>query len=286
MDFRAVNGNASSLLEAVAVSASYGARIALENVSLKISAGERVALLGPNGAGKTTLLRLMGGLLSPRGGSINLRGRDLADWPARARARVIAGVPQTISAPMPLRVADVVATGRLPHAGDWAALGKDDDAAISAALDAVDMKKFSDRLVDQLSAGERQRAWLAMALAQQPELLLLDEPTAHLDIHQAWHLMDLLAAWADEKKLAVVMSSHDLNLAAEFCSRVLLLRDGRVFADGAPVAVLTAANLREVFGHPLDVQIIDGKPRIWPVKKQQKAEIRSQRSDFPAAGGK
>jgi len=256
----------SSLLCAESASAGYASRRVLKDVSLRISAGERVGLLGPNGAGKTTLLRLLGGLLEPTRGVVTLKGRPLAAWPRRDRARVMAGVPQSVGAPVPLRVRDVVATGRLPHAGDWTALREGDDAAISEALAAVDMTDKADRFVDELSAGERQRAWLAMALAQQPEILLLDEPTSHLDIHQAWHLMELLSAWADDRKLSIIFSSHDLNLAAAFCSRAVLLKDGVIADDGKPDEVFIAKKLSAVFQHPLDVKINGGIARIAPVR--------------------
>lgn len=244
--------------------AGYRGCAVLRDVSLGIFAGERVGLLGPNGSGKTTLLRLLGGLLAPMRGTVVLKSMPLNEWDARKRAKIVAGVPQAPDAPVPLRVRDVAATGRLPHVGDWAAMGTADETAISAALDAVEMTDKSERLIDELSAGERQRAWLAMALAQQPEILLLDEPTAHLDIHQAWHLMELLSSWADEKKLTVIFSTHDLNLTASFCSRVLLLNDGRIFGDGPPGEVFDSQKLSKVFAHPLDVQTGDGPPRVAP----------------------
>ena len=257
-------GSLSTMLELDNTAAGYGPRSVVQDISLRIASGERVGLLGPNGAGKTTLLRLLGGLLAPQSGGVKMKDRAMGEWPGRERAKILAGVPQQLGAPVPLRVYDVAATGRLPHAGDWSALREADEAAISAALAAVDMTDKSDRLMDELSAGERQRAWIAMALAQQPEILLLDEPTAHLDIHHAWHLMELLSAWADERKLTVVFSTHDLNLAAAFCSRVVLLKDGRILADGPPVEVLATETLRIAFAHPLDVQIIEGTPRVTP----------------------
>jgi iron complex transport system ATP-binding protein len=252
------------MLQLSNVSAGYGSRLVLSEVSLQIVASERVGLLGPNGSGKTTLLRLLGGVLGPQAGKVLLKQRAMESWPPRDRARILAGVPQSQGTPVPIRVRDVVATGRLPHIGDWSALRKVDEDAVSDALAAVDMQDKSDRLIDELSAGERQRAWLAMALAQQPEILLLDEPTAHLDIHQAWHVMELLSAWADERKLTVIFSTHDLNLAAAFCSRVLLLKDRRVFADGPPSDVFTSEKLSKVFAHPLDIRITDGTPTVTP----------------------
>lgn len=242
----------------------YGSRLVLDDISLEVAAGERFALLGPNGAGKTTLLRLLGGLLKPASGRVLLQGRDLAAWPPQERARMLAGVPQQVDTAIPLRVGDLVATGRLPHAGDWAALGEADHKAMAEALAAMDMAGQADRFLHELSAGERQRAWLAMALAQQANVLLLDEPTSHLDIHHAWHLMELLADWACQRRLTVVFSTHDLNLAAAFCSRVALLRDGRIEACGTPVEVLQSDRLSAVFSHPLEVRLTGDSPGIVP----------------------
>lgn len=257
----------AALLSVSSASAGYGEKVVLRGVSVSVRAGERVALLGPNGAGKTTLLRLLGGLVPPADGTILLKGRTMADWRDGERAKFLAGVPQAIGAPVALRVRDVAATGRLPHAGGWGALGAADEAAIRSALEAVAMTDKADRFVNELSAGEKQRAWLAMALAQQPEGLLLDEPTAHLDIHQAWHLLELLTARAMDARLAVVFSTHDLNLAAAFASRVVLMKDGEIVADGAPAEVYSEKLLSEVYGHPLDVQFSAEGMRVSPRRR-------------------
>ena len=252
------------MLEARSVSVRYGDRLVLDGVSLAVERGERLALLGPNGAGKTTLLRVFGGLLPASSGGVSLEGRALAAWPARERARKLAGIPQDPEAPIPLRVSDVVKTGRLPHAGDWNAFGPADREAIADALHAMDMTDKADRFLHELSAGERQRAWLAMALAQRADILLLDEPTAHLDIRHAWHLMELLSAWAGQRGLTVLLSTHDFNLAAAFSSRVALLAGGRLDAVGPPMDVMTSERLCRVFEHPLDVQTRNGPPMIVP----------------------
>lgn len=188
-------------------------------------------------------------------------------WREEERAKILAGVPQAIGAPVPLRVRDVVATGRLPHAGGWGSLGEADETAIRSALEAVAMTDKAERYVDELSAGEKQRAWLAMALAQEPEGLLLDEPTAHLDIHQAWHLLELLTARAGDARLAVIFSTHDLNLAAAYCSRVVVMNDGEIVADGGPADVYSEDLLSKVYGHPLDVQLTAEGPRVSPRRK-------------------
>lgn len=266
---------AMPLLSLHQLSVHYGSRRVLENVSFSIERTECLALLGPNGAGKTTLLRLIGGLLHPTSGTIHLAARELSAWSPRERARMMAGVPQQLDAPIPLRVGELVATGRLPHAGDWTALGDRDHTAIVEALEAMDMADKADRLLTELSAGERQRSWLAMALAQQADLLLLDEPTSHLDIRHAWHLMELLAEWACHRGLTVIFSTHDLNLAAAFSSRIALLKDGRLDAIGRPAEVLETGRLGRIFDHPLDVRTEGAHPGIVP-RRRTKADGASE----------
>lgn len=252
------------LLAAHDVSAAYDGRTVLDRVSLSLARGSRMALLGPNGAGKTTLLQVLGGVLQPRAGRVDLAGQPLSAWSPRDRARTLAAVPQTIGAPVPLSVADVAATGRLPHLGDWLAWGERDDAAVRAALEAVELTAFRDRTLDCLSAGERQRAWLAMALAQEPEVLLLDEPSAHLDVHHAWKLMALIVRLAADRNLGVIFSTHDLNLAASFATEIVLLQAGAVAARGRPDEVLQPDILSRVYGHPMRVARMDDQIRVWP----------------------
>ena len=252
------------LLAARNVSAGYGAAPVVSGASFELRRGERLALLGPNGAGKSTLLLALGGLLKPAAGRVELQGRPLEAWSPRDRARVMAAVPQTIGAPVALSVRDAVATGRLPHLGDWSGWSAGDQGAVEDAIAAVDLAGLRDRTLDQLSAGERQRVWLAMALAQDPRILLLDEPTAHLDVHHAWTLLHLVTRLANERELAVLFSTHDLNLAATFATRIVLLKAGRIAAAGTADEVLNAAILSDVYGHPMKVEQIDGKPRIWP----------------------
>ncbi|HEX8387170.1 MAG TPA: ABC transporter ATP-binding protein [Rubricoccaceae bacterium] len=234
-----------------------GARDALVGVTVAVAAGEAVALVGPNGAGKTTLLRALAGLL-PHSGTLDLHGRPVRAWDARARAREVALVRQQTALAVDFTVAEVVALGRAPHVGWTDRLGPADRAAVDAALAATDLTAFAGRSVRRLSGGEQQRVLLAQALAQDTPALLLDEPTAHLDVR---HQLDLLArvrALADAGR-TVVAALHDLDRAAAFAGRLLVLDAGRLVADGPPGTVLTPALLADVFGvHAAPERTADG----------------------------
>ncbi len=230
----------------VRLGARADAREVLAGVTFSVAAGEAVALVGPNGAGKTTLLRALAGLV-PHTGSLRLDGWPVRRIDARARARRVALVRQQTALGVDFTVREVVAMGRAPHV-DWAGrLGPADRTAVDAALVATDLTGFADRSVRRLSGGEQQRVNLAQALAQDTPALLLDEPTAHLDVR---HQLDLLArarALADSGR-TVVAALHDLERAAAFAGRVLVLDRGRLVADGPPAAVFTEALLGAVFG--------------------------------------
>ncbi|MDT0631182.1 ABC transporter ATP-binding protein [Rubrivirga sp. S365] len=233
------------------LSVSLGDRSVLRDVSFAVAEGERVGLVGPNGAGKTTLLRAAAGLL-PYSGTLALRGRGVRAWPARERAREVALVRQQADLAVDFTVAEVVGLGRAPHLGWLAALGGDDQRRVAKALAAVDLAAFADRPVPELSGGEQQRVFLAQALAQDARLLLLDEPTAHLDVR---HQLDLLARVRalGAAGRTVVAAVHDLELAARFADRLWVLAGGRLVADGPPADVLRPALLRDVFGVEAEV---------------------------------
>jgi iron complex transport system ATP-binding protein len=207
-----------------------------------------VALIGPNGAGKTTLLNLGAGTIRPSRGRVSLDGTSLTALPARQRARLIAMVPQVLSIPFAYTAREIVALGRTPYVG---ALGREHDAdraAIISAMAETGTREFSDRSVLDLSAGERQRVILAMALAQQPELLLLDEPTANLDLAHQVAFMRLIRDLSRERNLTVVAAIHDLNLAALCFDRIVALQRGRLAADGSPSEVLRPETIETIYG--------------------------------------
>jgi iron complex transport system ATP-binding protein len=253
-----------SELRAAGVHVGYDGREVLRGVDLSARAGELVALVGPNGAGKSTLLRVLAGLLPPSSGRVTIDGVDLASLDRRSAARRIAVVPQVFDTLFPFTAREVVALGRTARLGRLGIARRDDVLAVSRAMAALEIDGLADRRIDRLSGGERQRVLLAMALAQEADLLLLDEPTAHLDpAHQATTLARI-AALARARGLAVVAVLHDLNLATAFASRVILLADGAVVRDGEPRHVVTPELVANVFGLGLRVVALDGRPVVIP----------------------
>jgi iron complex transport system ATP-binding protein len=223
-------------------------REVLRGVDLSLACGDLVALLGTNGSGKTTMLRLLTGLLRPDRGSIELFGRDVARWSRTDLARRVAVLPQTAELPAGFRVGELVEMGRTPHARRLFGSTAEDEAAVERALVDADALELAHRLVDELSGGERQRVLVAMALAQEPELLLLDEPTVHLDLAHQVALLGTLRRLRHHRRLTVLAVLHDLNLAAGFAPRVVVLDAGRIVVDGPPDEVLGADLVRRVFG--------------------------------------
>ncbi len=220
----------------------------LMGVDFGVRAGELVGLIGPNGAGKSTLLKLLGGQWSPTSGDILLEGRPLARFSARDIARRVAHVPQSTALSFPFTVREVVLMGRSPHLSRFQIESARDRAIAERALQATNAAYLADRLVTTLSGGEAQRIILARALAQEPKVLLLDEPTSNLDVKHQLEIMALARTQAHQQGLGVVAAVHDLGHAARYCDRLVLLVCGRIIADGAPDAVLTREKLRYAFG--------------------------------------
>jgi iron complex transport system ATP-binding protein len=229
------------------VSAGYGARTVLHDVDLEVAAGEWVAIVGPNGAGKSTLLRLITGLLTPTRGEIVVEGRDLARLDREEVARQIAVVPQPSSLPFSATVEAVVALGRLPHEDRLRGLRPADRAAVAGAIERVGLGRLVGRDVRELSLGERQLVLLAVAIAQAAPIVLLDEPTVHLDIRHQFDVMDLLGDLNRRDGRTVVTVLHDLHLAARRIPRIVVVADGRVVADGPPDVALNRDRIRDVF---------------------------------------
>ena len=252
-------------LHAEAVTAGYGARVILHACTLPIARGEVVAIVGPNGAGKSTLLRTLAGLLRPSSGSVRLDGVDIATLARREIARRIAVVPQIFDTLFPFTVREVVALGRTARLGMFGAASPVDAAAVERAMADLDLAELGSRRIDRLSGGERQRAVLAMALAQETDVLLLDEPTVHLDPAHQVAMLRLIRELARARGLAVAAVLHDLNLAASMGTRLVVLADGRVVCDAEPETVISADLVRDVFGHGLAVGRYDGRPVVLPV---------------------
>lgn len=239
----------------------------LAGVSLAIRPGEVVGIVGPNGAGKSTLLKLMAGLLAPQGGEIRLGDRPLGSIRPGERAKLAAFVPQESRFPFAFRALELVLMGRAPHLPAFGFESQRDVAIARAAMAKTDCEAFAARPIDALSGGERQRVILARALAQETPLLLLDEPTAFLDIRHQAGLHRILAEENRRRGTTIVAAMHDLNLAAAFCSRIVMLAGGRVAADGSPASVFTAPIIRAVFDTEVAVghDEATGRPYCLPL---------------------
>jgi len=220
----------------------------LRGLDLEVQAGEMVALLGANGSGKTTLLRLISGVLKPDRGTVEVAGRPVGEWTRDALARRVAVLPQQLDLPDGFRAAELVEMGRAPHARRLFGSTADDERAIHRALADADALGLADRYPHELSGGERQRVLVAMALAQEPELLLLDEPTLHMDLAHQVALLRAMRRLRRDRRLTVLAVLHDLNLAAAFAPRVVVLHQGQIVADGDPAEVLTPDLVDRVFG--------------------------------------
>jgi iron complex transport system ATP-binding protein len=236
-----------------AVHFAYGDHDVLTDVSFEVGPGERVAILGPNGAGKSTLLRLASGYLVPTGGHVWLDGWDVATLPRREAGRRIGGVAADEAHEFPFTVREAVALGRHPWRGAFAPPSVTDEARVEDALASADLAGLAARPLPSLSSGERQRVALARCLAQDAEVLLLDEPTAHLDLGHQVRLLALVAQHVERGRKSALAVLHDLNLAAGWADRVVLLVEGRVVADGPPGEVLDAARVSAAFGAPVTV---------------------------------
>lgn len=259
-----MNAPSAAILQAQALHATYGGADVLRHLDLSLQAGEMVGLLGPNGSGKSTLLRVLSGLLPATSGTVRLSERDLHDYNARQRARLIALVPQYATIPFAFSVADVVAMGRNPYLGLLESPGPKDFAAIQTALERTDCLHLRERLVTELSGGELQRVIIARALAQEPRIMLLDEPTAHLDLNHQLDIASMLRQLNREQGLTVLWVSHDLNLAAEFCERLVMLQAGQVVVEGRPDEVITPQWLAQVYGLrlPIAPNPSSGRPQV------------------------
>lgn len=243
-----------------------GARLALDGVTCEVAGSELVAVVGPNGSGKTTLARALLGLLPLERGAVWVEGRPVSSWSRRALARVVGVVGQQEEAGFRLTVAETVMLGRYAHLGPLAAPGEHDRAAVLAALERCDIVDLSDRPVDSLSGGEWKRVRVARALAQEPRALVLDEPTASLDIRHEMELFELVRRLVNGG-LAGLVITHHLNLAGRFADRILLLDRGVVAAEGTPSEVLSRAALSRVFDWPVAVTTwSDGSPQVVPLR--------------------
>ncbi|MFK0296215.1 ABC transporter ATP-binding protein [Streptomyces sp. NPDC090442] len=245
---------------------SYEERTVVEDLDLDVPDGAVTVVVGPNACGKSTLLRALGRLLRPRRGAVLLDGTDLARIPTRKIAQSLGLLPQTPVAPEAITVADLVARGRQPHQRWWQQWSGQDERAVAEAMARTDVAALADRPVDELSGGQRQRVWIAMALAQETDLLLLDEPTTYLDIAHQVEVLDLVRQLNHERGRTVVAVLHDLNQAARYADHLVAMKAGRVVAQGRPAEVVTAGLVQEVFGLASVVvpDPVTGSPLVVP----------------------
>ena len=262
------------MLEAREITVNYGDRRVLSDVSLRAEPGQMILIIGPNGAGKSTLLRTLNGALEPASGEVLLDGQPIGAFARRAIGRRIAVVAQEAELRFPVTVMEFVLGARYAWSstGAWGWETERDVAAAQEVLRETELEDFSARLMNELSGGERQRAVLARALATEAPLLLLDEPTANLDLSHQATLLQLVRARCDKRGASAVVVTHDINLAATFADSVLLLMKGRTLARGAPHQVFTPELLREVFSIQVlvDAHPVTGSPRITPVHEARR----------------
>ncbi|MFE6915142.1 ABC transporter ATP-binding protein [Streptomyces rubiginosohelvolus] len=254
-------------LTAEGLTLGYGDRTVVDSLDLAVPPGRITVIVGANACGKSTLLRSMSRLLAPRAGRVVLDGKEVHRLPAKELARTLGLLPQSPVAPEGITVSDLVGRGRHPHQGIFSRWNEKDDAAVAAALEATHTEPLAERAVDELSGGQRQRVWIAMALAQQTDLLLLDEPTTFLDASHQIEVLDLLTDLNRSRGTTIVMVLHDLNLAARYADHLIALADGGLHASGTPAEVLTEETVRAVFD--LDSRIIEdpvsGRPLMLPI---------------------
>lgn len=257
------------MLEARGLRLGYGkAADIIEQADFSMPRGAFISLIGPNGSGKSTILRSLAGALRPRQGHVEIKGRPLRNYSPKALARTLAFLPQAPSAPGDFTVRDLVGYGRFPHMKWNGTLTARDMKIIDQAIDQTQMQAFTARTVASLSGGERQRAWLAMALAQQPEILLLDEPTTFLDVCFQLEVLELVKHLNQSLHLSTLVVLHDLNHAARFADRILAVHQGRIAADGPPAQVLTAEQMARIFNIRVEIQHEPARPypHLIPIK--------------------
>ena len=261
-------------LSAQGLSAGYGDSAILHDLDLAVPPGRITVIVGANACGKSTLLRTMSRLLSPSQGQVLLDGKSLHQMGSKELARTLGLLPQSPIAPEGITVADLVSRGRHPHQAMFARWSRKDDEAVEAALAATRTMDLAERPVDELSGGQRQRIWIAMALAQQTDVLLLDEPTTFLDINHQIEVLDLLVDLNRARKTTIVMVLHDLNLAARYADYLVAMKNGRIFSSGDPTTVLTEDNVRQVFGLESRIMTdpISGRPMMLPIGRHRRLD--------------
>jgi iron complex transport system ATP-binding protein len=269
-----------SIVRMEGVDFSYPGRPIFSDLNLSLTAGEILGLIGPNSSGKTTLLKLLNGLLQPQKGNVFLEGKEMKDFSRSQIARRMAVVPQEMEVPFAFTAGEIVLMGRAPYLGRFGWEKKKDLDLAREAMGLSGTAELEDRPFTELSQGEKQRVLMARALAQEPRIILLDEPTSHLDINHQVEIHELIRSLNEERKLTVLTISHDLNLAAEYCHRIVLLHRGSIYAAGTPAEVLTERNIRRVYETTVLVEKnpLTGAPRVTPVGRSKIERREGQRT--------
>ena len=247
------------ILKVEKISFKYDRKNVLNDISFTLEVGDFVGILGPNGCGKTTLLKNINRWLKPDQGTVYIDGSNIFQLSVKDLAKRVATVPQDTSLDVSFRVEQVVSMGRNPHLGSFERERRRDICVVEDAMKTMDVLHLRDKLINQLSGGERQRGLIARALAQEPTLLLLDEPTSHLDINYQWELLELLKNLCTKKSLTILVVLHDINLASMFCNKVILLKEHRIFKTGTLNEVITEQNIKEVFNMNVRVEYPEGR---------------------------
>lgn len=232
----------------------------LENINLEVKLGEAMFLLGANGTGKTTLLKCINHILSPKSGKVTLNGENVAEFTPAIRARKIGYVPQYNNNVFPMSVIDTIMMGRVSFAGRR--IKEADKDIVFDIIEKLELQKFAFKSIDRMSGGERQRVFIARALAQEPEIIILDEPTSSLDLKNQMFTLELITRLSHSKNIGVIMSVHDLNLTSLFADKVTILKNSEIFAFGSPADTLTEFNIKEVYGVDTSVTIEDGYTHV------------------------
>ncbi|MDQ0252736.1 iron complex transport system ATP-binding protein [Evansella vedderi] len=268
------------ILEAKQIDLSYEEKLIVESLDLSIKEGRIYSLLGPNGSGKSTILKALSRNLKTQKGTVYLDGSAIHKMNTKEVAKIMAVLSQSPQSPPYLTVKDLVEYGRFPHQRFWERLSSEDKEIVSWAIEKTGLTSFTDRLVNTLSGGERQRAWIAMALVQKPSILLLDEPTTFLDIAHQLEVMELVTSINKEYGITIVMVLHDMNHASRYSDELIVLKDGKIFAQGSPIKVMNEHTLKSVFGVEADIWIDKkhGKPVCIAQELAHHAELNDRKN--------
>lgn len=254
------------------IQAGYDQKTILENINLSIPSNKISIIIGANGSGKSTLLKTMARLIKPTAGQVVLDGKSIYKMPSKELARTLGLLPQSPIVPEGITVADLVGRGRFPHQTFLKGWSKKDYEAVAEALEMMNIAEFADRSIDELSGGQRQRVWIAMALAQQTDILLLDEPTTYLDITYQVEILDLLMDLNKKFGTTIVMVLHDINLSARYADYLFAMKDGSLIAEGAPNDIISSELIKDTFN--LDCQVmndpVSNTPLIVPIGRYHK----------------